>query len=281
MQCFRRSTFVLGMAVATVLVMGAPAAAHDPIFLTDDQTTPDTGPYLPDGAISWALYGTVADTGDTRGFEFDLRAGEELYISLLIPNLDPELSLSDDELPVMEVTRPDGSVLTIDPVPGVIYDEPFSQTSYVTLHESREPAQAGRYQGVVTVRAPARFTVAIGEREEFGTPADRTVDRPQGFMAMGPPLDAWYSTPPGEEPVVDDDAEITVDVEAAEEALAELAETEAEQTADADDTDSGLPAGSEPSPDGGGSLTWVLPVVLVAALVVGAVVVRSRRNAGG
>ena len=79
MQYFRRSTFVLGMAVATVLVMGAPAAAHDPIFLTDDQTTPDTGPYLPDGAISWALYGTVADTGDIRSDDEDSDGREAAF----------------------------------------------------------------------------------------------------------------------------------------------------------------------------------------------------------
>ena len=76
MNLVRRTAGVL-VAVCGVVVTVAigPAAAHDPIFLTDEQTTPDAGPYLPDGAISWALYGSVAEAGDTRGFEFDLRAG--------------------------------------------------------------------------------------------------------------------------------------------------------------------------------------------------------------
>jgi len=280
MNLVRRTACGL-VAVCGVLVTVAigPAAAHDPIFLTDEQTTPDAGPYLPDGAISWALYGSVAEEGDTRGFEFDLRAGEELFVSLLIPNLEPELSLADDELPILEITRPDGTVLRADPIPGAIYDEPFSNTSYVTLHESREPAQAGRYRAVVTVRAPARFTVAVGEREEFGTPAERTVDRPEGFMAIGPPLNAWYTTPPGEEPVVSDDAAVTVDAEAAEEALAELAENDAEDDAD-DVGELSAPeevASEDPAADG--SLRWVIPVALVVALVGGALVMRARRGA--
>ncbi len=35
------------------------ALAHDPIIVTDDQTTPADGPFLPDGTVSFALYGSV------------------------------------------------------------------------------------------------------------------------------------------------------------------------------------------------------------------------------
>ena len=135
-----------------------PASAHDPIFVQAEQTTPDVGPYMPDGAISWALYGSVLGPGDTRGFEFDLRDGEELYISLLIPNLEPELSLTDDqELPVLELEAPDGTTRTLTNDMREPFDEPFSATSYVTLNggtgagTSRSVPRRGRWRRPVAV----------------------------------------------------------------------------------------------------------------------------------
>jgi len=185
------------IAALTIVVLAGPAAAHDPIFLSADQTTPDTGPYMPDGSISWALYGSVLEAGDTRGFEFDLRDGDELVISLLIPNLSPELELTDDELPVLDLTAPDGTTRAIVPDRREIFDEPFSNTSYVTLYEERGPGEVGRYQGVVTGNAPARFSVAIGINEIFFTETERSGDRPSSFAEISAPLGAWYATPPG------------------------------------------------------------------------------------
>ena len=263
---------VVLVAIVTALstmVAVSPASAHDPIFVEADQTTPDVGPYMPDGAISWALYGSVLDVGDTRGFEFDLRDGEELYISLLIPNLEPELSLTDDELPVIELEAPDGTTRTITNDMREQFDEPFSNTSYITLSEVREPAQAGRYKGLVIGAAASRFTVAIGEREEFFTPAERTGDRPSSFPGIAAPLQAWYSTPPGEEVATDlaeGDAEIQMDM--IEEAM-ESGEGSAPEGALGDGTGDGSDSAD------GGSLGWVAPVVALAAVAVGAGWVRG------
>lgn len=288
--------------VITLTVVGAvPASAHDPIFVQEDQTTPDVGPYLPDGTISWALYGSVLEPGDTRGFEFDLREGDDLYISLLIPNLEPELSLSDDELPVIELEAPDGTITTITNDMREPFDEPFSSTSYLTLSELREPAQAGRYRGVVVGSAPSRFTVAIGEREEFFTPAERTGDRPSSFPGIAAPLQAWYSTPPGEEApgeLAEGDAEIQMEMieeameegvgSAPEEALEESPSSGEEAAADGDGTegtgsdDTGTEdAGTDDAAtDDGGSLGWVAPAVAAVAVALGAGWVLARRRNG-
>lgn len=212
----------LGVAcVASCLLLVAtagPAFAHDPIFIGDEQTTPDTGPFMPDGAISWALYGQVLSEGDTRGFEFDLRDGEELYISLLIPNLSPELDLEDAALPTLELENPDGSTRLLTANERTVFDEQFSRTSYVTLLELREPAQAGRYRGTVTGVAPARFTVAIGETEIFFTETERSGDRPSSFLDITAPLQQWYSTPPGGESS-GDVGDVGVDLDLIEEAM--------------------------------------------------------------
>jgi hypothetical protein len=218
------------VVVLSALGVSSPALAHDPIFLTDDQTTPDTGPYLPDGAISWAIYGTFPEAGETRGFEFDLRDGDELYVGLLIPNLEPEISLPDAELPYVELTMPDGSVRTLEAEIREVFDEQFSQTSYLTLVEIKEPGLAGRHSVLVHSLAPSRFVVAVGEREVFFTPAERTVDRPSDFMGIAEPLNVWYQTPPGESPAdvsAGEVDEVQVDVEALEDELEVLAEAEA------------------------------------------------------
>ena len=85
---------LLGMAglLAALLVMTStqPALAHDPIILLPDQREPSDGPLLPDGTISFALYGTLQGADDQRGFSFVLATGSRLELSLLIPDLEPE-----------------------------------------------------------------------------------------------------------------------------------------------------------------------------------------------
>ena len=61
----RAASFIL--VVFVVLCAGSVAKAHDPIILTDDQTVPEVGPFLPDGTISFALYGSFGGAGETRG----------------------------------------------------------------------------------------------------------------------------------------------------------------------------------------------------------------------
>jgi len=39
--------------------------------MTEYQDSLETGPYLPDGTISFAVYGSLLASGHTRGLEFD------------------------------------------------------------------------------------------------------------------------------------------------------------------------------------------------------------------
>ena len=74
----KRASVLLATLVAVTLGAVSTAAAHDPIILLDTQTTPDAGPLLPDGTISFALYGTVTAAGDTRGLRVRFAAGDTL-----------------------------------------------------------------------------------------------------------------------------------------------------------------------------------------------------------
>lgn len=83
----------LGLAAVSITVFAGPASAHDPIILTAEQSTPETGPLLLDGTISFALYGTVGESGATRGFRVRFGNGETFVLSALVPDRPPERSL--------------------------------------------------------------------------------------------------------------------------------------------------------------------------------------------
>ena len=193
---FVRGVLAALLAAAASLLGGSTAFAHDPIILTDTQTTPESGPLLLDGTISFALYGTLLVPGDTRGVRVQLEAGDTLDLSLLVPALEPEQSLADDALPMLSVVRPDGSPEFLRPTEHVRFDESFSNTSYVRLLEFSEPAQAGVYRLMVSSDVPARFTLAIGTIEQFGSPVENVVNR--GAASAG--IAQWYATPPSVSP---------------------------------------------------------------------------------
>ena len=166
--------------------------AHDPLFLLPDQETPSQGPLLPDGTISFALYGEFLAEGETRGFQANFKDDDLFQLELLIPALDPEQSLQQDQLPFLRLTLPDGSEQTLYPSIRTRFDEPFTNTSYFTLIQERGTAQGGVYDVMIVSRAPARFTTAIGIKEQFGTPVQRAGERPSSFTETSDRLGEWY-----------------------------------------------------------------------------------------
>ena len=166
--------------------------AHDPLFLLPEQETPSQGPLLPDGTISFALYGEFLAEGETRGFQANFADGDVFQLELLIPALDPEQSLQQDQLPFLQLIIPDGSERTLYPSIRTRFDEPFTNTSYFTLIQERGTAQGGVYDVMIVSRAPARFTIAIGIKEQFGTPVQRAGERPSSFSETSDRLGEWY-----------------------------------------------------------------------------------------
>jgi len=186
----------LSTSLLLVLLLTSPALAHDPLILLPEQKTPAEGPFLPDGTISFALYGSLVEKNDTRAFQFYLDTDERLDISLLIPNLEPENQMSQEKLPRLFLYRPDGSK-----VKGVSdlytpFDEPFSMTRYVRIFEHIEKSSGGVYQVEITGINPVRFTVAIGYIESFGTPVENVPNREAGRTGI---FD-WYQNPVEENP---------------------------------------------------------------------------------
>lgn len=167
----------------------SPAKAHDPIILTSDQQTPIDGPLLLDGTISFALYGSLTASGDTRGFRVNFNAGDPLYISLLIPDLAPENILSDESMPYLNVEDPNGLKTKLAVSEKVSFAEPYTGTNYVRLTEINNVAVSGTYLITVTGDAPARFTVSVGQKEMFGTTVENIFNRDLGVTGVM----NWYS----------------------------------------------------------------------------------------
>jgi hypothetical protein len=185
---------VVSFALLCLAVLGGTgtALAHDPIMLIDTQTSPDAGPLLPDGTISFALYGTLNSAADTRGLRAHFDSGDAVDISLLIPDRSPENELPDSLLPTLRIDAPDGTSRILVPTERVRFDESFSNTSYVRYLELGESAQAGEYRLTVTALVPARFTLAVGTTERFGTPVENVPNRGDGSAVV----QRWYATPP-------------------------------------------------------------------------------------
>jgi len=169
------------------------ASAHDPIIIDDSQTTPELGPLLLDGTISFALYGAIDGVDDTRGFRVRMEDGDRLQVQMLVPDLAPENELAVDDLPRLTIESPDGQTWTLGADVRVPFDEPFSRTSYLRLLDFSEAAVDGDYRVTVSGAKAARFTVSVGVIERFGTAVENVVDRDAGV----PAVIEWYSSTPG------------------------------------------------------------------------------------
>ena len=99
----------------SVAILVPPAFAHDPIFLSTDDRSPNEGPLLPDGTISFAVYGRLDHASATQGFQARLEEGELLTLSLLIPAKIPETKVETGLLPKVLIVRPDGSEFDLSP----------------------------------------------------------------------------------------------------------------------------------------------------------------------
>jgi hypothetical protein len=181
---------VVVLAALLVLMPASVASAHDPIILTSEQTTPASGPLLVDGTISFALYGSLESSTDTRGFRVQFQEDDPLYLSILIPDLAPENELGNDLLPTLEVLDPTGAVSTFEPTERVTFAEPYTGTNYVQLLEYEGVALGGIYEITIKGKAASRFTVSVGKIEQFGTAVEDIDNRDLGVAGV---MD-WYAS---------------------------------------------------------------------------------------
>ena len=283
----RRFLLLISLVVSFVFLVTLWASvshAHDPLFLLPDQETPSQGPLLPDGTISFALYGEFLTEGETRGFQANFEDGDLFQLELLIPALDPEQLLQQDQLPFIRLTTPDGSEQTLYPSIRTRFDEPFTNTSYFTLIRERGTAQGGIYDVVIVSRAPARFTTAIGIKEQFGTPVQRAGERPSSFAETSDRLGEWYDNS-NSDPLreSDDENSVASDTETLEGSAPETTVEEpgipsedlGTQRATPEQGVEDLETGDEPSTN---QTLWLLVIIAIVAIPVALAIRRILRS---
>jgi hypothetical protein len=187
-----RRLALIVLLCGAVLAVAGTADAHDPIILTPQQTSPAAGPLILDGTVSFALYGTLLTGNDHRGFRARFRAGDLITVTLLLPDLAPENELTDAQRPGLTMTAPDGTSAPIQPGEVSRFTESFTGTKYIQYVSLKGPAVAGDYGFTVAGLVPARFTVAIGVTEQFGTPVNDISNRSVGVAGVK----EWYATAP-------------------------------------------------------------------------------------
>ncbi len=161
---------VIGLTVALLLAGSSTAQAHQPVRLTAANPTPDRGPLLVDGTVSYAVYATVRGN-DTRGFRFGLRAGQRLAVQLLIVDEAPGNSLPATALPQVVITDPRGSRTILTANERSPFLEPYSGTKYLYLARLTGTGVSGTYQVLVRSGSPRQVeaVIAVGYREVSGS----------------------------------------------------------------------------------------------------------------
>ena len=159
------------LLLITVVLAGAVipiASAHQPVQLLDTDTTPKAGPLLVDGTISFAIRASFTKSGQKKAFRAALKDGDQLAVQYLIVDKKPESALKNAQLPQLVITSPTGKKITIKINERSPFYEPYGGTNYFYLARYSAPAEEGIYQFLVTSRAKAGITIAVGEKEIRG-----------------------------------------------------------------------------------------------------------------
>jgi hypothetical protein len=192
----RRFCVWMVLIVAVVIGYSGTSTAHDPVFLTEDHFAPEIGPFLPDGTISFAMYGRLAEPTSTQGFQARLQQGQSLNLSLLVPAVLPEIGFEIGSLPEVKVTRPDQTSFVLSAQFRETFHEPFTNTTYLRLADHLEEAQQGEYSLLISGKAAGRYVVSIGTLERFGTEIGRYT-RPLVVGRSTSPVVEWFETDNG------------------------------------------------------------------------------------
>jgi cytochrome b involved in lipid metabolism len=146
-----------------------PAHAHQPVILLNTDTTAARGPLLDDGTVSFAITASFKRAGERKGFRANFDAGDSVQVQYLIIDRRPENRLKNKKLPTVVMTSPSGKRVTMRINEREKFFEPYGGTDYLYLSRFSAVAESGTYSFLITARAKAAITVAVGDREVPGT----------------------------------------------------------------------------------------------------------------
>jgi hypothetical protein len=162
-----RKGFAL-LAIGALLSLHAPAQAHQPVALLNSDTTAAKGPLLVDGTVSFAVRASFSKAGEKKAFRAGFKEGDAVNVQLLIIDKKPENKLKNSQIPTVTMTDPTGARVTLKITERAPFFEPYSSTNYFYLARYSGVAKAGTYNFVVTAKAKAAVTIAVGDKEIRG-----------------------------------------------------------------------------------------------------------------
>ncbi len=159
---------LLTVAMALLFVGSSASYAHQPVALSDSDTTAVKGPLLVDGTVSFAVRAAFTKTGQKKAFRAQFKDGDKLSVQYLIVNKKPENKLKSSALPSLVITSPAGSSMTLKFTERTKFYEPYGKVNYFYLARYSAIAEAGIYNFTITSKGRAAITVAVGDREVRG-----------------------------------------------------------------------------------------------------------------
>jgi hypothetical protein len=179
-----------GVAIAAVLALAAPAAAHTPVQLDSRDVLPWQGPLILDGTDPILLFGVLPQAGAVRSAQMRMEAGQPLIATVGIPDQAPENQLATDKLPEVLLVAPDGSITVLTASVRIPLHADETDQDYLLLNIYQSTSIAGTYSIIVVGRAPSRFFVGTGIE---GGPFHGLI---RATVATIDELNAWYDTAP-------------------------------------------------------------------------------------
>ena len=144
------------------------ASAHQPVNLTAANSSPDKGPILVDGTVSFAIRANFTKPNQTQAFRVALKEGDTVNFEYLIINRAPENKLTKSQLPIATITDPAGKKFVIKFTERTRFLERYTGTTYLYLARYSQAAVDGIYKFTLQSKAKAAITVAVGSQEIFG-----------------------------------------------------------------------------------------------------------------
>ena len=174
---------------------GGVANAHQPLVLSDSETTASKGPLIVDGTLSFAVRAAFTKAGQKKAFRAQFKEGEELAVQYLIVDKKPESALRNKSLPTLVITSPSGSKVTMKFSERTKFFEPYGGVNYLYLGRYNSKAQGGIYSFEITSKSRAAITIAVGEKEGVVGEVIRGTNEAPKPVASSTPKPVTSSTP--------------------------------------------------------------------------------------
>lgn len=187
MRIIINSFSVVLIILILILIIKSTALAHIPLD-TSISATKAEPIFVKDHQISWAAYNQLDNAGDVDYYSFQVEQGEEIYFSMVIPEIEryqnfrPDLALIGpglennyagyDKNYINSFLKldPDEKIIIVrdDQADPKIFFEPFTRTSYWRRQQfSTAAPAAGTYYLAVFLaeKAQGKYPLAIGRKE--------------------------------------------------------------------------------------------------------------------